>query len=317
MTTMELLETIGYIPDSYIIEAENAGHFKNHPQERNEKEPFSVSYGNKKQELYVVRQGQKRKKHPFRKLLLVPATAALLFMALSGQGLSGRWTEYFSSILEKDHYQQQYAQPTSDPTEPTETFVESTAVSSSVEAYHKIIEGTGSFRMENQEMTLQEYCESFTDTLAAQIEYVSMIDMDQNGTPELLLSVALGENSNVGTLVLHQENGEVLGDFYYYRQMFLIKADGTFTASDSAAKYSIQRLVLRGNHWDYQELVWSEINADMEQTEHIADQIKYYAEGKEITAENFDAILTAQNLKTDIQWTPFAEASKSDLWAVE
>ena len=75
------------------------------------------------------------------------------------------------------------------------------------------------------------------DTIHVYLQF-SVIDMDGDGIPELLLESKSGNK----ILVFHYEDGMVYGNVFQYRAMKFVKPDGTFESSDSAAYTVVGKL---------------------------------------------------------------------------
>lgn len=125
MTTMDFLEVFGSIRDSYILEAKNGAQPpkrlkpENAPKEKPQ-QPLTL-VPTEAQYPYQTRKHEKQKKKGFKKFLILSAAAALLLATLAGRGYFTQWTEYFSTFLEKTQEQNQYADPTEETTEETQT----------------------------------------------------------------------------------------------------------------------------------------------------------------------------------------------------
>lgn len=86
--------------------------------------------------------------------------------------------------------------------------------------------------------TLSEYCSSEGDRmgLAVAITRYAFVDMDADGVQEAIVDFRFGENSQVMCIVLKydSDNALVQGTEFYYRQMYLLKEDGSFAYSGGA-----------------------------------------------------------------------------------
>lgn len=114
MTALELLEAMGYIRESYVLESEEAAPSpvpRKTPAPKGAAAPIPFSAPEKPGK-YVVKQTKKKKSCRFPALMVLAATAALLLLTPTGQGRIHQWTEHFSSFIEKQQRQEQYVQPT-------------------------------------------------------------------------------------------------------------------------------------------------------------------------------------------------------------
>ena len=86
--------------------------------------------------------------------------------------------------------------------------------------------------------TLSEYCSSEGDRMGLDVAITryAFVDMDADGVQEAIVDFRFGENSQVMCIVLKYEsdNALVQGTEFYYRQMYLLKEDGSFAYSGGA-----------------------------------------------------------------------------------
>lgn len=111
-------------------------------------------------------------------------------------------------------------------------------------------------RWDQREFSLEENREAavMQTGLPVVIDRVAAVDMDGDGTKELLVQQIVGEAGDGGIWVLHYQNGEVQGQHYYIRQLGRVKQDGSFWWSGSASDNGAARLVFGDGEWTYQEV---------------------------------------------------------------
>ncbi len=169
-------------------------------------------------------------------------------------------------------------------------------------AFMDILEGNGTFCRESissvEEVTLDQYCETFTDTLAAAFTNAALADLEQDGTPEVVLQIALGENSDCGVLVLHWENEKVWGYTFSNRQMGEIKADGTFHWSGSSSNHGIATAAFSQGKYTYHDIVW---------VEEVDNKGRFYKGGEEITEDAFNSCLNQFEAQENAHWIPYSD----------
>ncbi len=140
---------------------------------------------------------------------------------------------------------------TEPPAQPAESQMDPEAV------FMEILSGEGMFYSTGyqKELTLQDYLNVFsaqTGTQASVPQY-TILDMDSDGVPELLLWLRLGEYHDYGTLLLHRNKDRWEEHTFSYRQMFDLKADGSFAVSGSDAD-GYAMLLFIGTGWQYLEI---------------------------------------------------------------
>lgn len=126
MTSMELLNILNAIRDSYILEARAMGNKKKpkmvppdsgSPAEKPLPVPSEKSLGR-----YQAKEPRKRKKNGMKNFLVLSAAAGLLLAVLAGRGIIAGWADYFETFLNRTENPYQYTQPT----ETTQAYTETT-----------------------------------------------------------------------------------------------------------------------------------------------------------------------------------------------
>lgn len=106
--------------------------------------------------------------------------------------------------------------------------------------------------------TLSEYCSSEGDRMGLDVAITryAFVDMDADGVQEAVVDFRFGENSQVMCIVLKydSDNALVQGTEFYYRQMCLLKEDGSFAYSGGADNSGWAKL-----RWDHLNSQWETI----------------------------------------------------------
>ena len=125
MTSMELLNILNAIRDSYILEARAMGSKKKtkmvppgsgSPAEKTLPLPSEKSLGR-----YQAKEPRKRKKNGLKRLLVLSAAAGILLAVLAGRGIIAGWGDYFEIFRNRTENPYQYTQPTETAQANTET----------------------------------------------------------------------------------------------------------------------------------------------------------------------------------------------------
>ena len=122
----------------------------------------------------------------------------------------------------------------------------------------------------------------------------SVIDLNGDGAPELVLWLNRGTNEYVGFLVLYDENTTVYVHLLYYRQFSNLKEDGTFGFSGGVSNHGIGRIDFEGDKYTVRSLAYCE-SADNQ-------NVSYFVDGKSVSKAAFEAYQSAQNSKPDAIW---------------
>lgn len=175
-------------------------------------------------------------------------------------------------------------------------------VSTGQTAFIDILNGSGTFFQERgastEEVTLEQYCETFTEILPATLTKVALVDLEHDSIPEVILHIALGANSDCGVLVLHWENNQVWGYTFSNRQMEEIKADGTFLWSGSSSNFGIATATFSQGEYTYQNIVW---------VEEVDNLGRYYKGEAEITRNEFVAYISQHSSREDAHWIQYSD----------
>ena len=164
------------------------------------------------------------------------------------------------------------------------------------EKYKAILLGNGQFistEFPNKQLSLETIGEAVTDddSVTVKATQFTIIDLDNDGENEVVLWIQINGIVDYGFEILHYQDGEVYGYTLPYRSFMSVKADGTFTFSDSAADSGIGRLRFSTDGYMIENIIdeaylEEEKNAAMSKQETKTD-----AEWYELSAENINAIV--------------------------
>lgn len=95
-----------------------------------------------------------------------------------------------------------------------------------------------------KEYYLTAYCREIGDKidLPVFVTRYTFVDMDADGIQEAVVDFRYGQNTEVACMVLRADGGTVFGEEFYYRQLYQLKADGTFAWSGSSSNNGWARL---------------------------------------------------------------------------
>ena len=138
------------------------------------------------------------------------------------------------------------------------------------------------------------YLTDWLKTNEMSVSKYSVIDLNGDGAPELVLWLNRGTNEHVGFLVLYDKNNTVYAHLLYYRQFNNLKEDGTFDFSSGVSNHGIGRIDFEGDTYTIRKLAYSE-SADNQ-------NVSYFVDGKSVTKTAFEAYQNAQNSKPEAVW---------------
>ena len=125
---------------------------------------------------------------------------------------------------------------------------------------------------------------------------LAAVDLDGNGTPEVVLCQSAGEDV-LGLAVLHLQDGAVYGYAVPWRGMLELKADGSFSYSNGAWDSGLARLTFEGDATVTQPFAACTGEPD--------ETAAYTVDGQPADEETFSDALTRQAEKPDVSWTAY------------
>ena len=146
------------------------------------------------------------------------------------------------------------------------------------EHYLNVILGKDSFRLDGEEIYINQYSIS---SLSYDLDSYSVVDMDGDGTVEVLLDSRMGDGD---VIMLHYEDEVVYGYSFGFRSMYNVMTDGSFYWNTSAGRqYGAARFSsIDGEGFNYKELYRIEHDAENH------DNYKIFIENIDATQEEFD-----------------------------
>lgn len=203
--------------------------------------------------------------------------------------------------------------PTSQPTAtPAATVTAGIAIE--MEAYKKVLKNESKlYRPDVDEyMTLSETItlDWGTDSFIA-FTIFSINDMDGDGHAEILLqrddvNSLTGVSFPYSIVILHYEEGKVVGYSFVYRALSDVKTDGTFQYSSSAFDNGFGRLQFIGDAAEMLALAY-EKPADTIKSEAV--DMEYYIWDKPVTAAQYELFSETQLQKENVKWYEFDDAN--------
>ncbi len=141
-----------------------------------------------------------------------------------------------------------------------------------------------------------------SDSVAVTVCRYTEVDVDGDRIPEVVLWLDRGGNeSALGSIVLHYRGGQVYGYPMGYRSLNLetLKADGTFQWSGSALDFGFAKMDFYSGGGE--NITWCEARG--------SEGEKYYVNGVKSSAEDFEAEYQVQTAKPDVEWHSLSEAN--------
>ncbi len=177
------------------------------------------------------------------------------------------------------------------------------------ERYEEILLSDGSFYcadLGNEELSLSSIREAITDDdgVTAKATKFTAIDLDGDGESEVVLWLQINGVSDYGFEVLRYGDGDVYGYTLPYRTFMNLKTDGTFEFSGGEAGTGIGRLGFSEGGCRTENLAYSESAYD----DANELSVQYFANGEACSEEEFNAALSGQEAKADVEWFDLTES---------
>ena len=162
----------------------------------------------------------------------------------------------------------------------------------------EVISGANTFFSHDFEktLTIDDYCSTYGMDDTVKITKYTIIDLDQDNVPEIVLGITENEQSDYGFLVLRFENGGVVGYDFTYRQMIDLKKDGTFGYLGGVADTGYARLNFTGNSWEYIKIC---------NVTETADTVMFFCNGQAVSEEAYWETVAEQDSKEEVEWLTY------------
>ena len=153
-----------------------------------------------------------------------------------------------------------------------------------------------------ESMKLTDILDVFSkDSSLTKIDRFAVVDLDGDGSDEIVMQIADVGMDMGGFLILRQEHGNVLGYPANYKMITSLKKDGTFVyISPARPDDGIGTIQFHENGYEMLSLAGSETDEENQST-------VYYSDQKPVSGEEYLAVRQQQESKTDAAWYPFTE----------
>lgn len=136
-------------------------------------------------------------------------------------------------------------------------------------------------------------------------------DLDDDALPEVIVQMDMNGIENFGSLILHYEDGQVVGYCLWRRAFGDLKTDNTFYTSSGAFDHGYSRIDFSAfdntadapSNTIIHPVCYCSSSAGYDENGELIE--KYYNDGVEITAEEFEREQERQFAKENVQWMEF------------
>jgi len=164
---------------------------------------------------------------------------------------------------------------------------------------------------ENQNITLNRLLQNSGSGDAMKVTRFAVIDLDRDGTPEVVLNCA-ADGTDYFTIVLHEQDGTVYGYNFYRADFSNLKADGTYSFSHYEPNYGFGVLECSGSSCMTDKITYREAHDSDGYTvvdPESASTVEYFVNHQSAAEDEFNAAMVAQQSKPDAAWYDFTAAN--------
>jgi len=165
----------------------------------------------------------------------------------------------------------------------------------------------------NMYMNLSQYIQSydsFGENLPFILEKFSVVDLDDDGCPEVIISQAVGDYESYGFTILHYDNGMVCSYDMGYRSFNSLKGDGTFQFSGDEWDCGIGRIDFSGKgNFDMSKLIYRITYCESSYNANGAATVNFYVNKESATEDDFDKAESEWSSLPDAKWYDFTDSN--------
>jgi hypothetical protein len=197
------------------------------------------------------------------------------------------------------------ANSTSSSATKTSTSTATSTSSTTSNAYKAVLAGNTTFYSDaGKNININQLNQVIGDGSAASVEKFAVIDLDGDGSAEVVLWPKVGNNDSLGFIILRCSGGTVYGYTMYYRTFNDLKVDGTFSFSSGAGDHGFGKISFTNSGYSVQKITYCE------SVDSSGNQVaSYFVDQKSCGSSEFDKAISQQGLKTDVTWNTFTDSN--------
>lgn len=178
---------------------------------------------------------------------------------------------------------------------------------SPLSAYQLVLQNKSEFFSTdvNKYLNINQLNQAVSDdsSVTAKATKLSIVDLENDGMPEVILWLVVNNNDYYGFEVLRYQDGVVYGYNLWYRAFMDLKADGTFSFSSGAADYGFGMVKFTENAYSVDKISYCESGYDSNNNQSVS----YFVDHKSATEDDFLWAIKKQNEKTEATWYDFTD----------
>ncbi|MGM9606939.1 MAG: hypothetical protein ACI3XJ_05485 [Oscillospiraceae bacterium] len=175
------------------------------------------------------------------------------------------------------------------------------------DAFRAVLLGqAGFFTQDGQSLDIRHLAQAvtFSEGITAEAARFAVLDLDRDGTPEVILWLTAGGNREFAFLILRHQDGGIVSHPEFTRTMGLLKADGTFTFSGGASDWGFGAMKFEDNAWITDRITYCASVYDSD-GKYVGQTFVVDHESADDAA--FQAAYAQQEAKPDAAWYDFTE----------
>ena len=137
---------------------------------------------------------------------------------------------------------------------------------------------------------------SVDSSVEAKVTKYAIVDLENDGIPEVILWLVVNNNDDFGFGVLRYQDGAVYGYILPYRAFMDLKDDGTFSFSSGAADYGFGTAEFTKEGYTVKKIAYSESDYDSDNNQVIS----YFVNNESASKEDFLSAIDKQNGKAEL-----------------
>lgn len=194
------------------------------------------------------------------------------------------------------------------PADSSETSAEVTLPGKSpLSAYQSVLQNKAEFFSTdaNKNLNISQLNQAVSDDsgVTAKAAKLAMVDLENDGTPEVILWLVVNNNDYYGFEVLRYQDGVVYGYTLPYRAFMDLKADGTFSFSSGAADYGFGTVKFTEKGYSVEKISYCESGYDSNNNQSIS----YFVDHESAAENDFLSAINKQSEKTGVTWYDFTD----------
>ena len=178
---------------------------------------------------------------------------------------------------------------------------------SPLSAYQSVLQNKAQFFSTdaNKNLNINQLNQAVSNdsSVTAKATKLAIVDLENDGTPEAILWLAVNNNDYYGFEVLRYQDGVVYGYTLWYRAFMDLKADGTFSFSSGAADYGFGTVKFTENAYSVDKISYCESGYDSNNNQSVS----YFVDHGSATEGDFLSAINKQSEKAAATWYDFTD----------